>query len=388
MTIDQRLKEWATPRQIEIIEALEQHGSERKAAAALGVARGTITAAISGLRKRAAQAGYSPAHDMTRTVPDGYRVRGVSTYYGKDGKPVGQWVKSAVDQERMREIMREAFDAMAESLPRVEPAPHEWGNISALCNLVVFTDYHMGMLAWHKEGGADWDIGIAERLLLASFLHMVEAAPSAGTCVLSIQGDFLHSDGLLPVTPTNKHVLDQDGRFSKIVAASIRVLRRLIDHALRKHAKVHLVIAEGNHDEASSVWLRQMFAALYEKEPRLSVNDSELPYYVYQHGDVMLAFHHGHKTTNEQMPLLFAAQFPKMWGATTKRYCHTGHRHHVDEKEYSGMIVTQHPTLAARDAYAARGGWISERAASTITYHEKYGQVARTIVTPEMFQHG
>lgn len=388
MPIDQRLREWATPRQIEIIDALDQHGSERKAAAALGVARSTITTLMSRLAAKAAKFGYSPAHDMTRTVPDGYLVRGVSTYYGKDGKPQGQWVKSAVDRERMEEIMREAFDAMAEALPRVAPVQPQGDTVSELCNLVVFTDYHLGMLAWHKEGGADWDLHIAERLLLASFMHMVESAPKAATCVLSIQGDFLHSDGLLPVTPAHKHVLDQDGRFSKIVAAAIRVLRRLIDHALKKHQAVHLVIAEGNHDEASSVWLRQMFAALYEKEPRLTVNGSELPYYVYQHGDVMLCFHHGHKVNNEQLPLLFAAQYPKIWGATAKRYCHTGHRHHVDEKEYSGMIVTQHPTLAARDAYAARGGWISDRSASTITYHAKYGQVARTIVCPEMFEHG
>jgi hypothetical protein len=50
------------------------------------------------------------------------------------------------------------------------------------------------------------------------------------------------------------------------------------------------------------------------------------------------------------------------------------------------MTVIQHPTIAARDAYAARGGWLSERAAVAITYHARFGQVARTIVTPDMFE--
>jgi hypothetical protein len=384
--MDAALKQWATPRQAEILDAIEQHGSERAAADALGLSRGTISSAIAGVRKRAAASGYSPDHDMTHVVPDGFTVKGVSTYYDEEGKPRGQWVKSAVDRDRQAEIMREACAAMAETLPRVKPAPHAGDTIAALCNLVVFTDYHMGMLAWHKEGGADWDLKIAESLLLTSFVHMVESAPKAASCVLAIQGDFLHSDGLVPVTPAHKHVLDTDGRFSKIVAAAIRVLRRLIDHALVKHDRVHLVMCEGNHDEASSMWLRHMFAALYEAEPRLTVNDSELPFYVHQHGETMLAFHHGHKVNNEQLPLLFAAQFPKLWGATTKRYCHTGHRHHVDEKEYAGMIVTQHPTLTARDAHSARGGWISGRAAQAVTYHERFGQVGRTIVTPEMFE--
>jgi hypothetical protein len=186
------------------------------------------------------------------------------------------------------------------------------------------------------------------------------------------------------VTPEHGHILDADSRFSKVVSVAIRIIRRVVDMALTAHSVVHLIIAEGNHDESSSVWLRQMFAALYENEPRLTVNDSELPFYVFQHGKVMLGFHHGHKVKNDQLPMLFAAQYPVVWGATTKRYCHTGHRHHEEVKEHAGMVVTQHSTLAARDAYAARGGWISERQVKAISYHAEHGQVAINTVVPEM----
>jgi hypothetical protein len=386
MSVDPKLREWATPRQLQVIDAIEKHGSHRAAAAALGMSHGSVGDSMAGLKKRAARMGYAPEFDMTRPVPDGFFLRGTSTYFNKDGKVAGQWVKNQIDHDKQREIFDAAFAAMAQTLPRIHAAPRPEKTIDALCNLIVFTDYHLGQLSWGRETGADWDLKIAESLLLASFVHMVESSPKAKSCVLTLQGDLLHTDGLLPLTPAHKNVLDADGRFSKIVAAAIRVIRRLVDHALIKHDSVHLVICEGNHDEASSVWLRQMFAALYEKEPRLTVNDSELPFYVHQHGEVMLAFHHGHKVANEQLPMLFAAQFPKIWGNTVKRYAHCGHRHHVDEKEYAGMTVTQHPTLAARDAHSARGGWISERAAALVTYHEKFGQVARTIVTPEMFE--
>jgi hypothetical protein len=384
--IDPKLKEYAEGRQLDYLEAVEKWGSGGKAARKLCVSKTTINCAIEAVKKKAAKMGYSPQHNMTRTVPDGFQVRGVSTYYDKDGKPAGQWVKSQVDQERMQEIMRECISALSADLPRVKPVPRPAKTIDALCNLVVFTDYHIGQLSWHKEGGADWDLKIAEKLLLDSLIYMINAAPKAKSCVLCLQGDLLHTDGLLPLTPAHKNILDADGRFSKIVATAIRVIRNLIDHALAKHESVHLIICEGNHDEASSVWLRQMFTALYDQEPRITVNDSELPFYVHQHGETMLAFHHGHKVKNEQLPMLFAAQYPKVWGSTTKRYAHCGHRHHVDEKEYAGMTVTQHPTLAARDAHAARGGWISERAAVLVTYHAKFGQVARTIVCPEMLE--
>jgi hypothetical protein len=248
------------------------------------------------------------------------------------------------------------------------------------------TDCHVGMLAWHKEGGADWDLKIAERVLTGCFEQMVTSSPQAGTGIVAQLGDWLHSDGLLPVTPTHHHILDQDGRFSKIVQASIKILRRLVDFALVRHEKVIILMAEGNHDQASSIWLRVMFKALYENEPRVQVIDSELPYYVYQHGKCMIAFHHGHLKKNDALPILFASQYANVWGDTTKRYAHTGHRHHVEEKEHSGMTVVQHPTLAARDAYAARGGWMAERQVSAITYHEQFGQVSKITVIPEMLE--
>jgi hypothetical protein len=147
---------------------------------------------------------------------------------------------------------------------------------------------------------------------------------------------------------------------------------------------VEVLIAEGNHDLAGSVWLRQMFALLYEREPRVRVVDSELPYYVIRHGTTMLCWHHGHLKKFDQLPMLFAAQFAEDWGKTTKRYVHSGHLHHRHELESGGVTLVQHPTLAARDSYAARGGWISERQVTAITYSSRYGEVARNTVTPEM----
>lgn len=388
MTVDDNLRSFATPRQLEIIDAIEKHGSHRKAAKALGVCNGTIGDAIVGLKRRAAKMGYAPGH-WDHGVAPGYRMGKVTVQRGPDGVE-RVWERQLPEAERMEAAMRATVEAMKEELPRVKPVPAPAGVDEHLCNVYTLTDCHVGMLASAKETlDADWDLKIAERTLTAAFCHMVNASPKASVGVVAQLGDWLHSDGsngMLPVTPLHQNVLDQDGRFSKIVAASIRILRRIIDFALQRHKKVIVLMAEGNHDMASSIWLRAMFAALYENEPRVQVIDSALPYYVYQHGETMLAFHHGHLKKNDDLPLLFAAQFPKVWGGTVKRYCSTGHRHHIEEKEHSGMVVIQHPTLAARDAYAARGGWLSERSATAISYHSKYGQVARNTVCPEMFE--
>ena len=370
------------------LAAWREHGENDSAAStALGIDRATFREArvkAQRLEALAALKGDAPAYDMIHPVPDPFKVKGVSTLYNGKGEVAAQWVKSSLDNDKLAALLRAAVEALATELPRAEPVPPPTATSDALMNLYTLTDCHVGMLAWAREGGDDWDLPIAARTLFDAFAAMVEGAPRAAVAIVNQLGDFLHYDGLTAVTPTSGHTLDADGRFEKMVEVAVRLLRRVVDLALARHDRVHVIMAEGNHDIASSAWLRTLFAALYENEPRVTVERSPLPYYAYQHGDVMLAFHHGHLAKNDSLPLLMAAQFSAMWGSTRHRYAHSGHRHHVEDKGHPGMRVMQHTTLAARDAYAARGGWHSERAATAITYHSRHGHVATNTVTPDM----
>jgi hypothetical protein len=386
LSIDANLYRYCTPRQKQVLEAIEQFGSARAASAALKMAIGGASETYITVKKKAAKNGYAPEHDFTRPVPDGYVAKGVSTYYNAEGKPSGQWVKASLSHEALVEAMKEAVEGFKGEIDPASPIVAPAASDEHLCNLYTFTDYHLGMLAWHKEGGNDWNISIAERTIIAALQQMIEQSPKAHTAVINIQGDFLHTDGKTPVTPASKHVLDADSRFPKIRKSAIRVIRSMVAMSLLRHQDVHLVIAEGNHDEESAGWLADLFSVHYEEEPRVNVNDSVLPFYVFEWGNTMLGIHHGHKVKNESLPLLFAAQFPQEWGRTTRREIHCGHRHHRDEKEYNGVTVVQHPTLAARDAYAARGGWIADRAAWAITYHKRFGAVGRVMITTEMLE--
>lgn len=371
------------------LDALAAHGgNQTHAADALGITRGAFLNRMRQARARLARQareGHAPGHFDNGVAP-GYLMGKVTVQRNADGDVERTWERQSPEAEERRQAMVAAAEAMGAILDRAIPIEAPRGAQADLCNLYTFSDFHLGMLAWEKEGGADWDLKIAERTLLDSFQAMVTQSPAAHTAIINLQGDFLHTDGLLPLTPASKHILDADGRFSKIVAVAIRSIRALVAMALEKHEAVHLILLEGNHDEASSIWLRLMFQALYESESRVLVNDNELPFYAFKWGETMLGFHHGHKVKNEQLPLLFAAQFSSMWGATRKREIHCGHRHHRDEKEYNGATVVQHPTIAARDAYAARGGWIADRSVQSITYHQTFGQVGRVSICPEMLR--
>ena len=386
--IDQGLKQFATTgRQAEIIDAISQHGSYRKAATALNCSKGSIQKSVELVKRKAAKQGYSPEHGMVHSVPEPFIVKGHSTLYDKDGNTKLQWVKTTVEDTKLQQMMLEAIEALKEDIPRVKPiAAPKYGNQNLL-NCYVITDYHLGMLAWSEETkGGDWDIDIAQDLIIKWFEQAIEQSPSADTAIFAQLSDFLHFDGMDAVTPASKHLLDVDTRFAKLVRSAIRVLRTVIDMLLAKHQKVHVIMADANHDPVSQIWLREWFSGLYENEPRITVDKSPNPYNAFEFGKTALFFHHGHKRKVTNVSEVFAGQFREMFGRTKYAYAHTGHLHSIDVKENNLMIVEQHRTLAPADAYSARGGWLSGRDAKVITYHINFGEVSRLTINSDMLK--
>lgn len=361
-------------------EALSTGANNAIMAEMLGVSERTMRR----WKAKLAVVGFAPEADMTRQCPDGFKVKGVSSLYNKDGVLSAQWVKTSADSERRYEMMLEAVEALKEEIPRVTLMKAPSPGADNLLNVYTITDYHFGMLAWKPETGDDWDTDIAEDTLLAWFERSISIAPDADSCVLAQIGDFMHFDGLESITPSSGHNLDADTRFSRLVRVAIRTLARVIDMLLAKYKNVYALMAEGNHDLASSVWLRELFAARYENEPRVTVETRPDPYYCYEHGLTSLFWHHGHKHRMSGLDAVFVAKFRDVFGRTKHSYAHTGHLHHRDLKETNLMIVEQHRTLAGADAYASRGGWMSGRSSTVITYHREHGEVGRITVSPEM----
>ena len=220
--------------------------------------------------------------------------------------------------------------------------------------------------------------------LLNYFDLAIEKSPDAECGILANIGDFLHWDGLDAVTPANKHVLDADTRFTKLVRVSIRVIKTIIAKLLEKHKTVKVIMAEGNHDPASSIWLREMLSSFYELEPRLIIDTNPDIYYCINWGKVCLFYHHGHKRNIGNVDSVFVSKFKKEFGKSEFVYAHLGHLHNQQVRETNLMIVEQHRTLASKDAYASRGGWASGRDANVITYHKKFGEVGRLKINNKM----
>ncbi len=111
------LKEFATPRQCQIIDAIGKHGSQSKAAVALGITQRCLERTLRRSRDSASRQGWSPDHDMTHSVPDTHVVKGVSTFYDENGVPIRQWVKSDLKRQSQEEALESFVEALRSDLP-------------------------------------------------------------------------------------------------------------------------------------------------------------------------------------------------------------------------------------------------------------------------------
>jgi hypothetical protein len=325
-----------------------------------------------------------PEHGDVFEMPDGLALKGVTALVDADGRLIHKHVMGRADASLQADVLAATVAAMKEDLPRLSPVGAPLASNADLLNQYVVTDSHFGMLAHREETGADYDLKLAEALLLDWFTAAIAASPPAHTALLAQLGDLMHHDALESVTPAHKHVLDADSRLHKVVRVVIRTLRRIVDMLLAKHQHVHVIMASGNHDPASSVWVRELLAAIYELEPRVSVDCSPRLYYAYQWGETALFFHHGHKRNINNVDATLAGMFREIFGASKYSFAHVGHLHSDEGRKGALMYVERHETLAAPDAYAAGGGWLSGRSAKVITYHKDHGEVWRSTLRPEM----
>lgn len=326
---------------------------------------------------RAAKGGWSPVHDMTHTVPEGFRVKGVSTLYGGDGAVAAQWVKTAAEDDRLA-ALAEACQAAAEPLRGVAypVEPPADTSVDLMC-VYPMGDPHVGMYSWWKETGQSFDLDIAERNLVAAVDHLVDLAPPSDEALVVDLGDFFHSDTLDNKTRRSGHALDVDTRWAKVLRAGVHIVYRIIDRCLDRHARVRFVAEIGNHDDQSSIMLATCVDAYYAREPRVSVDMSPAKFHWHRFGKSLVGITHGDTVKMAQLGGIMAADRPQDWGETLYRYWYTGHVHHDRLLEMPGCVAESFRTLSPRDAYSASAGYRSDQDMKCDVFHREWGRINR-----------
>ena len=334
---------------------------------------------------REVRQGIAPAHGLTVPMPAGY-LMGKVTVQAAGGNVERTWTRMSPDAEAQQAVFEAAARAMVADMPRLKPRKASGTWRTDLLTVYPIGDPHIGMYAWAEETGDDWDLNIAERVHCGAMAELVQAAPATEQAIVWNLGDALHYDSMAAVTPRSGHFLDADGRYAKMVAVAIKIIRQCIESALTKHARVHVVNLPGNHDETGALWLSIALSHIYENEPRVTIDTNPSVFSYYRWGKVLLGGHHGHACKPAALAGVMACDRAKDWGETTHRHWLIGHIHHESKKELSGVTVESFNTLAAKDAYATNGGWRSGRSMQAIVYHNVHGEVGRSKVCAAMFE--
>lgn len=261
--------------------------------------------------------------------------------------------------------------------PAVVPPSHK---AKDLLTLYPIADAHIGMMAWGKETGEDYDTGKAVARLQSWIGQLIEASPPSETAVILDVGDLTHADDQTNQTPRSKHVLDVDTRHFRTIDMTVAALVTAVNLALRKHKKVIVRILPGNHNPTSYMAILFALAAHFRDEPRVEVQKEPGEFFAYQFGINMIAAHHGDKSKAERIVLFLADEFPEMWGATRHRVLYTGHLHHHKSADIGGCTWEQLRAMTARDAYAYSGAYSARAQLQAVTYHRDKGEVGRVKV--------
>lgn len=376
--VDERLKEYATEAQKRCIDAVNQAKSFRGGARLLGQNYSSVASQIAAVGRKAALQGYAPTHDMRHQVPEPFVVKGVSTYYNKEGEVAGQWVKSKLDQAKVEQVLREFVASLmedAKGLSKVVPAP----KVSNDDLLAVYPigDPHFGMYAWKAEAGEDFDTDIAEKLTMGAIDRLVATAPPAHTALFVPLGDLMHADDTKNRTPQSGNVLDVDTRHQRVMVIALRAMKHGIYRALEKHQKVIVRIVRGNHDPHASFAIAFALSEHFANNERVTVDLSPSLFWYHRFGKVLIGVTHGDTSRQSDLLGVMASDRSEEWGQTKFRYWYHGHLHQAGVKEEKGCLIEWFRTLAPRDAWATGAGYRSGRDMYCIVHHKEFGEIER-----------
>lgn len=317
------------------------------------------------------------------TVPPDHLVKGLTTALGPDGNTRWQWVKTRQGEADRWDAFWKAAASQTEryrGCAEASCAPEQVDRRTL--TMYNLGDPHIGMLAWGKETGVDFDVRIAERELFGVVDMLVERAPPSREAVLANLGDFLHAQNDKQLTPTGGNKLDVDGRSAKVNEIAFALVRRMIDRLLQHHTHVRVVNVPGNHDPDVARMLAIFLRAVYENQPRVEVMPNWSPFTYLEWGQNLFGWAHGDGAKPEVLPKVMAEDMREAWGRTWFHCWHTGHEHHRRVLEIAGTscLVETHRTVAPNDAWAHWKGYRAGKSLSAITYAEEGGEISRQVV--------
>lgn len=381
--IDERIKEWATERQAEYIDAVNLYGSNQKAAVALKVGRRAVDKSINCARAAAARAGYAPQHGLREPYPDGFKMGKTTIQRGPTGGIERTWERMCEDTERHLEMMQAMKDSFFEGCPQIEAPDGPRAPDPDIIPWVQIGDGHLGLLCHAAEVSENFNLKIAKHELCGAISILIDELPECERLVINDLGDMTHYQNFAGVSESG-HSFDFDTRFPKMIRVYSRVMQFIIEKALTKAQHIDVIVNQGNHSRVNDIWMPELLRVAYGHTGRVHVLDNDNVFIGYRMGNTLVMTHHSDKCKPKDLANVMTADFRKDYGETQFHYVDIGHVHHAMVlKEHPSIIVESFNHLATTDKWAHDLGYRARKSITVVYRSRRYGEIGRRLLPIE-----
>lgn len=270
------------------------------------------------------------------------------------------------------------IEGHAPKYPRIKYKPITDGHLK----LIDMADVHIGKYVVGRDGKTSYDKETAIRRsheAVEALLVRSQGFPTE-KFLLPIGNDILHVDNKNNTT-TKGTRQDVNGLWWEAYDAAhamyVAVIERLVPIA-----PVEIVYNRSNHDEHLGFTLSRGLQAWFRNTPDVTFTVTQNDREYIKYGRNMIGLQHGDGAKMKDLPLLMAAEEPKMWGDTIYRFIICHHVHHWKKTQFlmaedmPGVTVEYMRSPSAADDYHQKHGYVgAPEAIDAFIFHPKWGKM-------------
>jgi hypothetical protein len=293
----------------------------------------------------------------------------LSQYWVKERK-YGYYISALVTQlKNSPETFQEDFlkELSKLTFEPLQPKSHvSFKTFETAAAVLSLQDIHFG-----KENNQD-----IYNLLQETVQYLAQKATSiynVEKLYLILGPDTLNMDTFHGAT-TKGTPVDNSASSVKTYIDAFNCIRDLIHKLTSFFPFIHVVYISGNHDRLSSFHLLHALKQSFMHYTQVEFDERYDERKVYQYGQNMLCFEHG-DVVSKNNPLVYATEFPMIWGNTKHRFLYTGHLHGRKTKEFyteneqHGFVTRVLPALCQTDYWHYHNKYVGNKRSAIIHFH-------------------
>lgn len=256
-----------------------------------------------------------------------------------------------------------------------------------------YYDTHVGMYAYAKEVGANYDVGIAVTRVLNSIDEMIDRLKRLAkvegpihTVFVPVGNDLGHFDNVKMTTALGDHRLDVDTRFTWVFDGALTCMAYQVERLCEVAKHVRILYVPGNHDTSMSYGICRSMQQRFARWPQVSADLDMNPRKYETFGSCILGFDHG-QCKPEKWATTFVAENQGKWDGCTYAEINNGHTHQARQliipmsTPSNSIYVRVHPSLCPPDSWHHKNQFIGSPLRSVeALYYDDRGRIGDLVV--------